>query len=102
MFKIPKVPKLPLKRVVTLGSWAFVLATGLTGVFNFASAQMEEHRQPAVMQAAAACEKKLTYTATPCTLEEQKALLTREGLERRKWKGGVTAGGSMLLIMAAF
>ncbi|TAL27725.1 MAG: hypothetical protein EPN97_16655 [Alphaproteobacteria bacterium] len=102
MFKIPKVPKLPVKRAISLASWAFVLGTGLTGVYNFASAKMDENRQAIVMKAAAACEQKLTYKETPCTLEEQKALLARESIERRKWKGGAQAGASILLIMAAF
>jgi hypothetical protein len=98
---IPKVPKLPVKRLIALGSWAFVLSTGVTGIFNFVSAERQQLAQPAIMQQATACEQKLAKN-TPCTLDEQKAVLTREGIERQKWKGGVQAGGSILLIMAAF
>ncbi len=100
--RIPKPPKLPVKRLVGLGSMAVLLTTGITGVYNFASAKVDEHKQAAVMHAAQTCEDKLHWKNMPCTLEEQQALLTREDIERREWKGGAAAGIGIMLLMASF
>ena len=79
------VPKLsaPLKKFVGLSSMAFVAVTSLTGIYNYASAKMDEHKEAVTMKAAANCEFKLTNDKGPCTLDEQKALLKRAEIDTR-------------------
>jgi hypothetical protein len=102
MFRIPKPPKLPIKRIVGLGSMAVLLTTGIAGAYNFAAARVDEHKHASVMKAAQTCEDKLHWSNTPCTLDEQRALLAREDIERREWKGGAAAGIGIMLLMASF
>jgi hypothetical protein len=91
-----------VKTAVNKISMVVVMATGLTGIYNLASAKVEEHKQAAVMKAATNCEWNLTYKGTPCSLAEQKAMVTREALEQREWSGAKKLGVAALITMAAF
>lgn len=91
-----------VKLVINKLSMAVVLATGLTGVYNLASAKLDEHKQAIVMKQAANCEWNLINKGTPCSLAEQKAMVTREQLEQREWSGAKKLGIAALITMAAF
>lgn len=102
MMSLPKISK-PLKKFIGLTSMCVLGVTSLTGIYNYASAKMDEQKSAVVMKAASTCEAKLKAEVKGgCTLEEQKALITRAEFERREWSGISKAGLGVVLIMAAF
>lgn len=102
MKMIPPISK-PLKKFIGLTSMCFLGVTSLTGIYNYASAKMDERKQPIVMAQAATCEAKLKADVKGgCTIDEQKALIARGEFEQREWRGISKAGLGVVLIMAAF